>query len=225
MVNFLSVILVLLMFILGIIYCFWGYRYLKVIIILIALFAGLYYISGWLSSAFPQLGNWIWLISLAGGAILALLCFFFIKFAIFLAGGIVGLLIFNIVKAVNPAYFAGLEPVYSFLIGAAFFIILGLITLAARRHLLIIFTALFGAYSLVYSAGILIGLFFHAEVISQASIATATTVFAPISVFAGRQWLLIVLVALFTVLGIISQYKVTAPRAKRDTRMGRRSGI
>jgi len=223
--NFLSVILILLMFILGIIYCFWGYRYLRVIVVLFALFAGLYYISGWLSGAFPQLGNWVWLISLAGGAILALLCFFFIKFAIFLAGGMVGLLIYNIVKSLNPAYFAGLENVYLFLIGAAFFIILGIITLAARRHLLIVFTALFGAYSLVYSAGILIGLFFHAEVISQATIAHATTVFAPVSVLADKQWLLIVLVLVFTVMGIISQYKVTAPQQKRDTRMNRRRGI
>lgn len=224
--EFMSVLLILAMFILGVIYCFWGYRYLKVIVVLYSLLAGGYFINQWLSAALPQLGNWIWLISIAAGILLALLCFFFIRFAVFLAGGVVGLLIFNVVKDSMPEYFSGLSDGYSFLIGAAFFIILGVITLIAKKHLIIIFSAIFGSYSMIFSVGILIGLFGNTEVIAQANLQNATTVFAPYSIFASQpKWVMTTLVIGFAIAGIISQYKLTAPPKRTDTRMNRRKYI
>ncbi|MGI6152542.1 MAG: DUF4203 domain-containing protein [Christensenellaceae bacterium] len=208
--TFLPVIFIVLMLALGAIYCFWGYRYLKIIIIIYALFAGFYFMNNWLLENVPQVGEWAWLIAIAVGCILALLSFFFIKFAIFLAGGLVGLMVFNIVQDVAPAAFSGMDSVPLFLIGAAFFIILGLITLAAQKHLIIIFSGIYGAYTLVYCIGILVGLFSHTEAISHATVQTATTVFAPISFFADKPgWAMALPVILLAILGIVSQYKAS----------------
>lgn len=209
--GILSMVLLLLLIVLGIVYCFWGYKYLKVIILIYALFAGFMFTYNLLSDVAPNLGNWIWIISLAVGLILAALAFFFIKFSIFLAGGIMGIAVYNIIRSMNPAYFASLDSVYVFLIGLACFIIFGAITLAARKHLIIIFSAVFGAYSLVYASGILIGLLFQPELLRASTVATATSVLAPASIFNNApSWAMMIPVVVFAIAGVIAQYRFTA---------------
>ncbi|MDL2237692.1 TMEM198/TM7SF3 family protein [Christensenellaceae bacterium OttesenSCG-928-K19] len=209
--SFLPVLLLVLLLVLGIIYCFWGYKYLKVMIMLYALFAGGSFMFNLLSESAPDLGNGIWVISIAVGLVLGLLAFFFVKFCIFLAGGILGIAIFNLVKGANPAYFASLDSIYVFLIGLACFIILGVITLAAKKHLIIIVTAVFGAYSMVYVAGILIGLIGSPQSAASASVTTAVTQLAPVSVWnSAPSWAMMLPVAVLAIIGIFVQYKRTA---------------
>lgn len=200
------------MLVLGIIYCFFGYRYFKIIIVAYALLGGAYFMNTFILQIAPQLADYIWLISIATGCVLALLAFFFVKFAIFIAGGMLGLLVYNIIKGISPELFAGNENATNILIGIAFFVIAGVITLALKKHIIIIVSAIFGAYSLVFCAGILMGLFGHTELISQATMQNATTVFAPASIFNDKPYYVMVIpIVIFAILGIVSQYKVSRP--------------
>ncbi len=215
--GILSVVLLILLFVLGIVYCFWGYKYLKVIILIYALFAGGMFTYNLLSEAAPNLGNWVWIISLAVGLVLGALAFFFIKFSIFVAGGIMGVAVYNLIRGLNPSYFSSLDSVYVFLIGLACFIIFGAITLAARKHLIIIFSSVFGAYSLVYTAGILIGLLFHTDLIAAATPASATSVLVPASIFyTAPLWVMIIPIGVFSIVGMIAQYRCTARNGKKS---------
>jgi hypothetical protein len=122
-----------------------------------------------------------------------------------------GILIFNIVKELNPAFFSGLETVHVFLIGLVFFIIAGALTLAAKKHLIIIFSAVFGSYSMVYSAGIMIGLVINPDVLRATKLAEPFSTLAPNSVFAqAPSWALILPVIVFAIAGVITQYRFTS---------------
>lgn len=213
--GFFSVLLLLLLLVLGIIYCFWGYKYLRVMIMIYALFAGGSFMYNLLSEVAPDLGMWIWVISIAVGLVLGLLAFFFIKFCIFLAGGILGIAIFNVIRSASPVYFSNLDTIYVFLIGLACFLIMGIITLAAKKHLIIIVTAIFGSYSMVYIVGILLGLIVHPGVVQGATVTTAVSRFAPYSVLNDApMWAMIIPVIVFSIVGIYAQYRRTA-RGKR----------
>ncbi len=122
-----------------------------------------------------------------------------------------GLLIFNIVRDLNPAFFAGKETIYVFLIGLIFFVVAGALTLAAKKHLLIIFSAIFGSYSMVYAAGILIGLVINPDVLRTTTLAEPFATLAPNSVFSSApSWALILPVVVFSIAGIITQYRFTS---------------
>lgn len=211
-----ALIFIIIMIVLGILYCFWGYRFLKIAMLVYAFFAGFLFITQLLGQIAPELSeNTVWIIALAVGIVLALLAFFFIKFCIFVAGGIAGVLIFMIVREAFPQFFGQLDGIFVFLIGLAFFLVLGAITLAARKHLIIIFSALFGAYSMVYAAGIFLGLVIHPEALYSATMANAISTLGPYSVFAGAQtWVMMLPIAVFTIAGIIAQYKFTSKKAK-----------
>ena len=205
------ILVLLVMLALSILYCFWGYKYLKISMFLIAFGAGAYYSYTYLGNSFPDLGNWLWLICIAIGLILALLAFFFVKFAVFAAGGVIGLMIFDIVKRSNPEWFSGLEPLPLFLVGLAFFILLGLLTFASRKHFVILFSSVFGAYALVRTAGIMLGMFLNSGALNGVSMGDYGTVFNSVSIFNGAPtWALVVPVIVFAIAGIITQYRCTA---------------
>lgn len=101
---------------------------------------GVYYSYTYLGAYVPAVADWLWLVSLIIGVVFALLAFFFVKFAIFVVGDMVGLMIFDLLKQAFPSTFAGMEPVTLFFIGLGLFVVLGAITLASRRHFVIIFS-------------------------------------------------------------------------------------
>ena len=204
------------MLILGILYCFWGYKYLKVILFLYAFFMGAYYSYTYLGTYVPAVADWLWLVSLIIGIVFALLAFFFVKFAIFIVGGLIGLMIFDLLKAASPATFAGMEPVTLFIIGLGLFVVLGVITLASRRHFIIIFSAIYGAYTLVSTVGIIIGLLSNSSVLSIVTLGNYKQTLDSVSVFHQTPaWVMILPVVVFAIAGMIAQYKFTAPGTRR----------
>ena len=154
--------------------------------------------------------------SLIIGIVFALLAFFFVKFAIFIVGGLIGLMIFDFLKAASPATFAGMEPVTLFIIGLGLFVVLGVITLASRRHFIIIFSAIYGAYTLVSTVGIIIGLLSNSSVLSIVTLGNYKQTLDSASVFHQTPaWVMILPVVVFAIAGMIAQYKFTAPGTRR----------
>ena len=216
MSGIIPIIILLVMLILGILYCFWGYKYLKVILFLYAFFMGAYYSYTYLGTYVPAVAYWLWLVSLIIGIVFALLAFFFVKFAIFIVGGLIGLMIFDFLKAASPATFAGMEPVTLFIIGLGLFVVLGVITLASRRHFIIIFSAIYGAYTLVSTVGIIIGLLSNSSVLSIVTLGNYKQTLDSASVFHQTPaWIMILPVVVFAIAGMIAQYKFTAPGTRR----------
>lgn len=208
MSGIIPIIILLVMLILGILYCFWGYKYLKVILFLYAFFMGAYYSYTYLGTYVPAVADWLWLVSLIIGIVFALLAFFFVKFAIFIVGGLIGLMIFDFLKAASPATFAGMEPVTLFIIGLGLFVVLGVITLASRRHFIIIFSAIYGAYTLVSTVGIIIGLLSNSSVLSIVTLGNYKQTLDSASVFHQTPaWVMILPVVVFAIAGMIAQYK------------------
>ncbi len=216
MSGIIPIIILLVMLILGILYCFWGYKYLKVILFLYAFFMGAYYSYTYLGTYVPAVADWLWLVSLIIGIVFALLAFFFVKFAIFIVGGLIGLMIFDFLKAASPATFASMEPVTLFIIGLGLFVVLGVITLASRRHFIIIFSAIYGAYTLVSTVGIIIGLLSNSSVLSIVTLGNYKQTLDSASVFHQTPaWVMILPVVVFAIAGMIAQYKFTAPGTRR----------
>ncbi|MBC5647507.1 TM7S3/TM198-like domain-containing protein [Christensenella tenuis] len=219
MTGIIPIIILLVMLVLGILYCFWGYKYLKVILFLYAFFMGVYYSYTYLGAYVPAVADWLWLVSLIIGIVFALLAFFFVKFAIFVVGGMVGLMIFDLLKQAFPSAFAGMEPLTLFFIGLGLFVVLGAVTLASRRHFVIIFSAIYGGYTLVSTVGIIIGLFFNADILSTVTLGNYKQVLTSVSVFNHTAtWMLILPVVVFAIAGMIAQYKFTAPGTRRGKR-------
>ncbi|MEG2189349.1 MAG: DUF4203 domain-containing protein, partial [Christensenella sp.] len=67
MAGLIPIIILLGLLILGILYCFWGFRYLKVIMFIYAFFMGAYYSYTLIGTYFPAVANWLWLMSLIVG--------------------------------------------------------------------------------------------------------------------------------------------------------------
>lgn len=208
----LPIIILLVMLLLGIMYCFWGYKYLKIFMFIFAFFMGAYYSYTLIGTYVPNVENWLWLISIIIGVIFALLAFFFVKFALFVAGGLIGLMIFDFLRGSFPAAFETMEPLVLFLIGLGLFIVFGAITLASKRLFVILFSAAYGAYTIVTTVGIMIGVFFNTSILSAVTPGNFRETFNAVSVFNQTpSWMLIVPVIVFAVAGIIAQYKFTAP--------------
>ncbi len=200
---------------LAILYCFWGYRYLRIIMFLYAFFIGAYYSFTYLGGAFPDLGNWLWLICIGVGLLLAFLAFFFIKFAMFIAGGIIGLMLFDLIRSSFPEWFSSLDNLPLFLVGLTFFVLLGLLTFASRRHFVIIFSSIYGAYSLVHTSGAIIGLFFNTALLNSITFDNYRSIFDSINVFSQTNPLvMIVPIIIFAIAGMIAQYRFTSSKAK-----------
>lgn len=210
------IIILLIALVLGILYCFWGYKYLKVIIFLYAFFMGAYYSYTLVGTYLPDATNWLWLISLIIGLVFALLSFFFIKFAIFVVGGIVGLLVYGLLRSGFAETFSSMDPMTLFIIGLGLFVVFGAITLASQRHFVIIFSAIFGGYTIIHTVGIIIGLFFNSGLLSTITWDNYQQVFESISIFpAGATWALVIPTAVFAIAGMVAQYRFTAPSRRK----------
>lgn len=155
-------VLLILTIAVGLLFCLRGNKMLRILVAVYAFWMGASRLYELLTAYAPTLGTgWSWGISLAAGILLAILALVFIKFTIFVAGGLLGVALYRMVAALNPVYFGSLSPLMSFLIGLIFFVALGFIALWAKDFLLIVATAGWGAYTAVLGAGILIGLLLH----------------------------------------------------------------
>lgn len=211
--GIISLVLMILFVLLGLVYCFWGYKYLRLILFFYAFFAGGLLVYNFLAEISPELGYGNIIIAVTIGLILGALAYFFVKFAIFLVGGAIGLMIFNIIRDLNGPYFDSLDAIYVFLIGLAFFVVLGVITVMAKKHLLIIFSAIYGAYSMVTYAGVLVGALMQPDILYTVGASQITTALEPYSIFNGApEWTYLLPIIVFSILGIISQYNYTAKK-------------
>ena len=182
---------------------------------LYAFFIGAYYSYTYLGGTFPDLGNWLWLICIGVGLLLAFLAFFFIKFAMFVAGGIIGLMLFDLLRNTFPEWFSSLNSLPLFLVGLTFFVLLGLLTFASRRHFVIIFSSVYGAYSLIHTAGALIGLCFNTALIGSITVGNYQDIFSSVNVFNQASiWVMVIPVVIFAIAGMIAQYRFTSSKAK-----------
>lgn len=209
--GILPVILLIVMLLLGIMYCFYGYKYLKVFMFIFAFFVGTYYSYTLVGTYVPNVADWLWLVSIIIGVIFAFLAFFFVKFALFVAGGLIGLMVYNLLRGAFPGTFAGMETLVLFLIGLGLFIVFGAITLASKRFFVILFSAIYGAYMIVTTIGYIIGVFFNTSVLSVVTFDNFRNVFGSVSVFNQTPtWMLILPIAVFAIAGAITQHKFTA---------------
>lgn len=143
-----TVILVIQMLV-GLVCCFRGQKYLRLFMVLYGFYAGYNLIM----SLYGNIGGYMWVLAVGVGIVVALFAFLVEKFAFFLAGGFLGLVVYAVVYTVNPLIFAGQTQTMAIV----FFVVGGIITLLARRQLLIIGTASYGAYSFTLALGELLG--------------------------------------------------------------------
>lgn len=209
------IIILLIMLALGILYCFWGYKYLKVILFIFAFFIGMYYSYTLIGTYFPQTANWLWLISIIVGLIVAFLSFFFVKFAIFIVGGLIGLMVYDLLRGGFPETFASMEQVTLFFIGLGLFVVFGVITLASRKHFIILFSSIYGSYTIITAVGGIIGAIINPDALGGVTFSNYKQTLDSISVFnQSPSWMFILPIVAFSIAGIIAQYKFTASKAR-----------
>lgn len=215
MTGAIVLIALVLTLIVGLLFCLRGYKWLRIFIALYAFWMGTSRIYSLLSLYAASLGvTWTWIIALAAGLLLAILAFVFIRFAFFLAGGLLGIALYRLVAALNPVFFGSLTPLYSFLIGLLFFLLLGFAALAAKKFLLVAATSIWGAYTTVLSAGILIGLLVRPAVVPSAVMNLEAL--SPYSIFASAPLAVpLVIMAVLAVFGIIHQSRTTHAGGRR----------
>lgn len=187
----------------GLLYCFRGFKSLKWFMVLYGLYGGYSLIM----SLYGNMGGFMWVLALGVGIVLALLAFLFMNFAMFLAGGLLGLLLYYAAAAVNPAM-AG------FATGLIFFVIAGAVTVAAKRPLIVVGTAFYGAYTFTDALGILLGMITAGAFPVAAGLPQITTSMRTISVFNGHTaFVLWIITILLGILGTIRQFR--GPRKGR----------
>ncbi len=213
--GIITFLLLLLFVVLGALYCFGGYKYLKIVMFFYAFFAVMTFVYSFVENAFPDLGIGALIISLVLGLIAGALVLFFVKLAIFVSGGILGIALFSLVRILAPELFISMDSTTVLVVSVVCFIVMGALMLAFQKHLLIIFSAVFGGYSLVYYAGILVGTLFQPEVLSTVGLTNFMFKLEPYSIFANNSGLvMLVPVLVFSILGIIAQYRFSS-RKKR----------
>ncbi len=131
--------------VIALVYCFWGYRYFRVIIslyVFIFVFPLAFStISGNTSISQPV----AILISLAISVLAALLAWFIYKLAIFLCGGLAGILIaFWLYGVLGSNYLA-----LCIILGIVLFILLGALAIKFQKAIIILLSAITGAFNLV----------------------------------------------------------------------------
>lgn len=209
----LSLILIIAVLVIGIIFCFAGFKYLRKIVVVYMFISGFLFVYNLLTESFPGIGN-AWLIALIVGLVLALLSAFFIKFCIFITGGTAGVLIYMTFMLSSP-YIIGTAGAGSFLYGLIFFAVFGILALIVKKHLIIILTAYIGAETITQAAGMLIGVIMNPRILSVLTPATAVPILRSASVFSRTsQAAYIIPVVIFVIAGMLTQYKFTAKRAK-----------
>lgn len=202
--------------IVGLLFCLRGYRSLRVFIAVYAFWMGASRVHSLLALYAAGLGNmWTWIVSLGAGLVLAVLAFVFLRFAFFLAGGLLGIALYRLVAALNPIYFGSLSPLVSFLVGLVFFLVFGFIAAAAKKFLLVVATSIWGSYTAVASAGILLGLLVRPAVVPPVLDLQALS---PYSIFAAAPLFVpLLIMAALAVFGIVRQNRSTPAGGRRRT--------
>lgn len=209
----LSLILIAAVLVIGIIFCFAGFKFLRKIVAVYMFISGFLFVYNLLAESFPEMGN-AWFAALITGLVLALLSAFFIKFCIFVTGGTAGILIYLTFVRSSP-YILGAAGAGSFLYGLVFFAVFGILALIVKKHLIIIFTAYIGAETITRAAGMLIGIIMNPRILNGLTPASAVPVLRSASVFANAsQVSYIIPVVIFIIAGMLTQYKYTAKRAR-----------
>lgn len=213
MESTLSIILIIVVLAIGIIFCFAGLKFLRKIVAVYMFISGFLFVYNLLTESFPEMTN-AWIIALIIGLVLALLSAFFIKFCIFITGGIAGVLIYNLFVRSSP-FILGAAGMSAFLYGAIFFVVTGILALIVKKHLIIILTAFIGAEAITQAAGMLIGAIMNPAVMRGLNPGTAVTALRQNSVFShASHAAFIIPVVIFITAGIITQYKFTAKRVR-----------
>ena len=189
--------------VIALIYCFWGYRYFRVIM---ALYVFMFVfplafstISGFTSISQPV----AILISLVVSALAALLTWSIYKLAIFLCGGIAGILIaFWLYWTLGSSY-----SVLCIILGIVFFILLGSLALKFQKAIVILISSLTGALNLVTYV---LFLLFHYAAVSGFSILQIDTITNTVSSSYRAETMWILPFAALAIVGILVQALVTA---------------
>jgi len=189
--------------VIALVYCFWGYRYFRVIIALyvfIFVFPIAYStISGFTSISQPV----AILISLAVSGLAALLAWFIYKLAIFLCGGIAGILVaFWLYNTLGSSYL-----VLCVILGIVLFILLGALAIKFQKAIVIFISAVTGAFNLV-TYGLF--LFMNASLISGYSILKLDEITNAVSSSYRAEPMWIAPSIVIAVAGILVQALVTA---------------
>lgn len=187
----------------ALIYCFWGYRYFRVIMSLyVFLFVfplAFSTISGFTSITQPV----AILISLVISALAALLTWFIYKLAIFLCGGIAGVLIaFWLYWTLGSSYL-----VLCIILGIVLFILLGVLALKFQKIIIIFVSSLTGAFNLITYGLFLI---FNYSAVSSFSILQIDTITNTVSSSYRPETMWIVPSIVLAIAGILVQALVTA---------------
>lgn len=218
MPNILTYVFLIGTIILGWLYCFRGYKALRFYVGVYMFFVGASWTRRLLESASPALASgWILGLSILAGVVLAFLAFRFIRFAIFLAGGLMGVALYRIVSETNPVFFGSLNAGGSFVVGLIFFVALGALTLALQKHFIIWGTAVWGAYTIVAAAGVLAGLLVTPAYASRVALGTSLSSMSAYSIFSATPaFVPVALMIVLAVLGIVRQYRGSRSRRRKN---------
>lgn len=189
--------------VIALIYCFWGYRYFRVIISLyVFLFVfplAVSTISGFTSISQPI----AILISIVVSVLAALLAWFIYRLAIFLCGGIAGVLLaFWLYDVLGSSYLA-----LCIILGIVFFILLGSLALKFQKVIVILISSITGAFNLVTSG---LFLFMNSSLIAGFSILKLDEITNAVSNSYHAEAMWIVPSIIIAIAGILVQSLVTA---------------
>lgn len=189
--------------VIALIYCFWGYRYFRVIMSLYV-FMFVFPLAFSTISGFTSISQPVAiLISLAISALAALLTWFIYKLAIFLCGGIAGILIaLWLYWTLGSSYL-----ILCIILGIVLFILLGSLALKFQKAIIILISALTGAFNLV-TYGLF--LLFHYATVSSLSILQIDNITNSVSSTYQAEPMWIVPSIVLAIVGILVQALVTA---------------
>lgn len=205
------IILVIAILAIGIVLCFAGLKYLRKIVAVYLLVGGFLFCYNFLMKL-PDT-QYALVISIIVGAVLSLLSAFFIKFCIFMTGGVAGILLYYTLSRTMPYLFGSSENVFLYCV--LFFAVLGALALIVKKHLIIIFTSFIGAQGIAQAAGMLMGVIINPSVAGGLSFENVAPIFRESSMFISASGFMLIIPSLiFFVAGLIAQYKITGKGAK-----------
>lgn len=204
-----SVITYVILAVVGLLYCFRGERFLRVFMLIYGVMLGYTYSMRLFAQMGADGGQWMWVVALGIGVAIGMLAFFFLKAAIFLAGGLLGLALFRAVQGADIAGFAAPGTSMSFLVGLGFFLICGALTLVARRHLVRIGTAFYGAFTFTEALGVLIAMAMRPGYVAPVTSYSGMGFFGTLPAYVA--WIIVLALAIW---GMAAQYRVGRSRRR-----------
>lgn len=184
-------------------YCFWGYRFFRVILSLyVFIFVFPLAYSG--ISGFSTISQPIALLIAVVIALLAgLLAWFIYKLAIFLAGGILGILIaFWLYQLLGSSYM-----ILCIILGIVLFILLGILAVKFQKVVIVLISSVIGAFNLVIYG---LFLFMHYAEVNSFSILNLNGITSTISATYQAQPLWLIPTVILAIAGILVQFLLTA---------------